>query len=709
MKILRITPLALALALVVPAANASIITLGDGADGQYDCDIAIGDNAISAGGHAGSDYACSIAIGTNTTAGSNSTVIGNGASAHSGSNGTAIGAGSEAGNWYATTVGTDSHATGQAASAFGQGSIAGGQNASAFGAFSSATFDNSVALGANTASTRANEVAIGNRQLTQVADATEDTDAVNLRQLNAAIAGITPGTGSDNPYFKANGANDGGDNAFATGPRSVAAGPDASAVFESDAAFGNGARADSSFTSTAPECQVSDGVAGGGALAMGKSASAEGCGAVAQGNAAGARGVMAYAGGSAAQATADYATAVGPGSNASARFATATGPSAQAWGEYSAAYGNNAQAQQEGAAAFGSASWAGYRSTALGNGAGAPNAMAVALGSGTQTTRDNEVAVGNRVIGQLLDGVRNDDAATVRQLGQVADFFGGGASLTNGVWTNPTFAFPDGATFNNVNNALLHLYSLGGTGSGQPGPQGPAGANGLSAYEVAVQNGFEGSETEWIESLHGADGRDGVDGANGGTNKVNGGRNIEVADNDDGTQTVSVADNIQLSENGSVEVGATRVDAQGVHIEGGPSMTTQGIDAGNRRITGVAAGRVAPDSFDAINGSQLYDLEQKWNDRWTSIDNRIDQLDRGLDRVCAMGAAQARAAAIGAGINTRNSITYAVGGCGGQSALAAQYLRSFETKAGNPAAFSAGVSASSGNKVSFSIGWGFGW
>lgn len=31
---------------------------------------------------------------------------------------------------------------------------------------------------------------------------------------------------------------------------------------------------------------------------------------------------------------------------------------------------------------------------------------------------------------------------------------------------------------------------------------------GLSAYEVAVKNGYEGSETDWLESLKGEDGKD---------------------------------------------------------------------------------------------------------------------------------------------------------------------------------------------------------
>ncbi len=35
------------------------------------------------------------------------------------------------------------------------------------------------------------------------------------------------------------------------------------------------------------------------------------------------------------------------------------------------------------------------------------------------------------------------------------------------------------------------------------------GGNGLSAYEVAVKNGFIGTEAEWLESLRGANGDDG--------------------------------------------------------------------------------------------------------------------------------------------------------------------------------------------------------
>lgn len=41
------------------------------------------------------------------------------------------------------------------------------------------------------------------------------------------------------------------------------------------------------------------------------------------------------------------------------------------------------------------------------------------------------------------------------------------------------------------------------------------GKDGKSAYEIALENGFVGTETEWLESLKGADGKDGINGKDG--------------------------------------------------------------------------------------------------------------------------------------------------------------------------------------------------
>lgn len=64
------------------------------------------------------------------------------------------------------------------------------------------------------------------------------------------------------------------------------------------------------------------------------------------------------------------------------------------------------------------------------------------------------------------------------------------------------------------------IESLNGTNGrdgadGQDGINGTDGKDGQSAYALAIANGFAGTETEWLESLHGTDGKDGVNGANG--------------------------------------------------------------------------------------------------------------------------------------------------------------------------------------------------
>lgn len=58
------------------------------------------------------------------------------------------------------------------------------------------------------------------------------------------------------------------------------------------------------------------------------------------------------------------------------------------------------------------------------------------------------------------------------------------------------------------------LDSLKGS-PGVDGSDGTDGTDGKSAYEIAVENGFVGNESAWLVSLKGADGSDGTDGTNG--------------------------------------------------------------------------------------------------------------------------------------------------------------------------------------------------
>ena len=107
---------------------------------------------------------------------------------------------------YATAVGAYVQATGLYALALGNQksgmtkTMASGESAIAIGTGAQATHDNSVAIGTNSVSAGENTISVGSssiqRQIKYVAAGTDDTDAVNLKQLNDAIAGVSGGGSS---------------------------------------------------------------------------------------------------------------------------------------------------------------------------------------------------------------------------------------------------------------------------------------------------------------------------------------------------------------------------------------------------------------------------------------------------------------------------------------------------------------------------------
>lgn len=92
----------------------------------------------------------------------------------------------------ATAVGTESVASGDFGSAFGREAKATVEGSTALGFNSSATAENAVALGANSVANEADTVSVGaagaERKVTNVAAGTNDTDAVNVSQLNDTAA-----------------------------------------------------------------------------------------------------------------------------------------------------------------------------------------------------------------------------------------------------------------------------------------------------------------------------------------------------------------------------------------------------------------------------------------------------------------------------------------------------------------------------------------
>ena len=91
------------------------------------------------------------------------------------------------------------------------------------------------------------------------------------------------------------------------------------------------------------------------------------------------------------------------------------------------------------------------------------------------------------------------------------------------------------------------------------------------------------------------------------------GTNTTAEIGNDGVVKFNLNDNVTLTNAGSLTVGDTKVNNDGLTITGGPSVTKTGIDAGNQKITNVAPGTISSTSTDAVNGSQLYNVDQKFN------------------------------------------------------------------------------------------------
>ena len=81
--------------------------------------------------------------------------------------------------------------------------------------------------------------------------------------------------------------------------------------------------------------------------------------------------------------------------------------------------------------------------------------------------------------------------------------------------------------------------------------------------------------------------------------------NITVSNNQ-GNVKLELNKDLDLTQNGSVKVGNTTVNNSGVTIDNGPSVTSTGINAGDKKITNVKAGEA---DTDAVNVAQLNEVK----------------------------------------------------------------------------------------------------
>lgn len=146
--------------------------------------------------------------------------------------------------------------------------------------------------------------------------------------------------------------------------------------------------------------------------------------------------------------------------------------------------------------------------------------------------------------------------------------------------------------------------------------------------------------TETKATSFGADGNQKADVKPGGTLNINGdGKNIFTSiSTSDNSSSIKVELKKDITVD-SVTAGDTSISTDGLTIQGGPSITKTGIDGGNQKVTGVAAGDISEKSTDAVNGSQLFATNQQVAQNAQSINklgNRINKVGAGAAALAAL-------------------------------------------------------------------------
>ena len=150
----------------------------------------------------------------------------------------------------------------------------------------------------------------------------------------------------------------------------------------------------------------------------------------------------------------------------------------------------------------------------------------------------------------------------------------------------------------------------------------------------------------------------------------------EVDPNAEGGKEYKVALNNDITVQ-SVKAGDTTISDKGLEIKDGPSVTKDGINAGNKKVTGVADGDVKENSKDAINGGQLHQVKADIKNRIDGVENqvvsntnRINQLGSRVNKVGAGAAALAALHPMDFDPDDKLTFSAGYGNYGGENAAA---------------------------------------
>ena len=345
----------------------------------------------------------------------------------------------------------------------------------------------------------------------------------------------------------------------------------------------------------------------------------------------------------------EEAVAVGADASATADWAIAMGKNSKAEKETAMAFGYDSHAKVSGGVALGSWSVA---DTAAGVSGYDPSTKAASTDtSAAWKSTVGAVSVGDaskgitRQITGVAAGAADTDAVNVAQLKKVEAT--AAAAKTN-VTAGDNVTVTHDTTTNTYKVSAKDTYTTGGTYDAATKKIKFTQNDPSKNYEVDV-SGLVGSGGTGSLTFAGDTGS-AITKNSGETLQITGGATEVAAANnigvvsENGKLNLKLAKNIDLGSDGSIKTGDTKMDNKGLAIQGGPSVTKGGIDAGSKKITHVAAGEISATSTDAVNGSQLQAVKNDVQNNTQNIYNmgkKVGELGTRINKVGAGAAALA--------------------------------------------------------------------
>ena len=345
----------------------------------------------------------------------------------------------------------------------------------------------------------------------------------------------------------------------------------------------------------------------------------------------------------------EEAVAVGTNASATADWAIAMGKNSKAEKETAMAFGYDSHAKVSGGVALGS--WS-VVDTAAGVRGYDPSTKAASTDtSAAWKSTVGAVSVGDaskgitRQITGVAAGAADTDAVNVAQLKKVEAT--AAAAKTN-VTAGDNVTVTHDSTTNTYKVSAKDTYTTGGTYDAATKKIKFTQNDPSKNYEVDV-SGLVGSGGTGSLTFAGDTGS-AITKNSGETLQITGGATEVAAANnigvvsENGKLNLKLAKNIDLSSDGSIKTGDTKMDNKGLAIQGGPSVTKGGIDAGSKKITHVAAGEISATSTDAVNGSQLQAVKNDVQNNTQNIYNmgkKVGELGTRINKVGAGAAALA--------------------------------------------------------------------